>query len=301
MNLIWIKNGDFPTLDEDLCCAIGNFDGVHKGHQQLISKSKEYKYKSAVLTFYPHPYTYIKHINPYRQLTPIDHKIKIIESLGVDYLIIVEFNEKIMNMEKELFMANLKKLGIKAVVCGYDFTFAKNATGTIKDLDENFIFHEIPKYQINNVRVSTTYTKELLMIGDVNTVKEMLGRPYSIIGKVITGKHLGSKIGFPTANISYGIYVLPLNGVYATRIKCGNNTYYGMTNVGNNPTVDFSSNVKIEVNIFDFDSDIYGEEVEIIFDERIRDENKFSSIKELKKQLDNDKIEVEKYYEKGEL
>lgn len=297
MTVIWIKEANFPTIAEDLCCAIGNFDGVHLGHQELIKKSKEFNCKSAVLTFYPHPFTILKQVKPYRQLTPIRHKIKIIESLGIDYLFIVDFNDKVCNMNKDEFINNLKCLGIKKVVCGYDFTFARMAEGTTKDLAKSFEFFEVPKYQIDNVRVSTTYIKELLMIGDVEDVKKMLGRPYSIIGKIVGGKRLGSKIGFPTANIAYDIYYLPKNGVYASKITVRGKTYIAMTNVGVNPTVDFSEEIKIESHIFDFNEDIYGEEVEVTFDKRIRAEKKFEGVDELANQLKCDKIEIRNFYE----
>lgn len=300
MNVIWLKEGSSLKIDEDLCCAIGNFDGVHLGHRQLINKSKEFNLKSAVLTFYPHPFTILKRINPYPQVTPIEHKIKIIESLGIEYLFIVEFTEDIANMEKLEFIKRLKDLGIKSVVCGYDFTFAKKASGTIKDLAEYFDFHEIPKFQIDNIRVSTTYVKELLTNGDMENASIMLGRNFNIFGKVIAGKELGRQMGFPTANINYGIYYLPKNGVYAVKVNYKNKTYQGMCNIGNNPTVDFSENIKMEVNIFDFNQSIYGEELEIIFYKRIRPEKKFNSITELEKQLMIDKNNTIEYFKEVE-
>lgn len=296
MNVIWIRNNEFIKLNEKLCCAIGNFDGVHLGHQQLINKSKEFELKSAVLTFYPHPFTILKKIDPYKQITPIAHKIKIIESMGIDYLFIVEFTDEIANMDKMDFINHLKDLGIVSVVCGYDFTFAKQASGSIKDLAKYFDFHEIPKYQINNVRVSTTYVKELLTNGDMETVKVMLGRNFNVFGKVIAGKELGRQLGFPTANIDYGIYYLPKNGVYAVKVKYNGNVYLGMANIGNNPTVEFSENVKLEANIFDFNELIYGQLLEIEFYKRIRPEKKFKNIKELEKQLEEDKVNIIDYF-----
>lgn len=299
MNVIWIKDGNFVNLNEELCCAIGNFDGVHLGHQQLINKSKEFNLKSAVLTFCPHPFTILKKISPYRQVTPIFHKIKILEQMNVDYLFIVEFTEAIANMDKLDFINNLKKLGIKSVVCGYDFTFGIKASGTIKDLAKYFDFHEIPKYQIGNIRVSTTYTKELLSLGNIEEVSKMLGRNYSIIGSVISGKEIGRSIGFPTANINYADYYLPKNGVYAVKVKYAGKTYLGMANVGNNPTVEYSENIKLEVNIFDFSENIYGKSIEIVFYQYLRPEKKFNDIKELAKTLENDKLEIRKYFKEA--
>ena len=296
MNVIWIRDGNFINLNEELCCAIGNFDGVHLGHQQLINRTKKYNLKSAVLTFYPHPFSILKKINPYPQVTPINHKIKIIESMGIDYLFIVEFSQEIADMDKLDFINNLKKLGIKKVVCGYDFTFAKKASGTIKDLAQYFDFYEVPKYQIDNIRVSTTYVKELLSLGDMENVSIMLGRNFSIIGKVIAGKELGREIGFPTANIDYGAYYLPKNGVYAVKVKYDGKIYLGMANIGNNPTVEYTENIKLEVNIFDFNMSIYGKELEILFYKRIRPEKKFSNINELANTLKEDKENIYNYF-----
>lgn len=296
MNVIWINDNNFVSLNEKLCCAIGNFDSVHLGHQQLIKKSKEFNLKSAVLTFYPHPFTILKKMNPYPQVTPIAHKIKIIESMGVDYLFIVEFTKDVANMDKLDFIKHLKDLGIVSVVCGYDFTFGKQASGTIKDLALYFDFHEIPKFQINNIRVSTTYVKELLTNGDLENVKVMLGRNFDLYGKVIAGKKLGRQLGFPTANIDYGIYYLPKNGVYAVKVTHNNKTYLGMANIGYNPTVEYSENVKLEVNIFDFAESIYGEELHIEFFTRIRSEKKFKNTSELEEQLEKDKTNIINYF-----
>lgn len=300
MNVIWIKDTDFPVINDDICCAIGNFDGVHLGHQQLINSTKVEGYKSAVLTFYPHPFTFLKEIKPYRQITPINHKLAIIEQLGVDYVFVVHFDERIATMPKELFLDKLENLGIKKIVCGYDFTFGAFASGNVSDLKKRFVVNEIPKYQIDNVRVSSTYIKELIQNGNVSRAGEMLGRSYSIRGKVVTGKHVGRNLGFPTANLAYDIYYIPKNGVYASRIIVKGKSYICMTNVGVNPTIDFSEEIKIETHIFDFEGDIYGEDIEVFFDERIRSEHKFNSKDELANQLKKDKIEIRRFYEKRE-
>lgn len=296
MEVIWIKDGSFPVLKENLCCAIGNFDGVHLGHQELIKKCKDFCFKSAVLTFYPHPFTLLKGLKPYRQLAPINHKIELIRNLGIDFLFIVEFTKDIANMPKEDFIKNLKKLGIVSVVCGYDFTFGRRAEGNTRDLAQAFTFHEIPKYQLDNVRVSTTYIKELLSTGDIEKANLMLGRKFSIIGKVVHGKSIGRLLGFPTANLDYGIYYLPKGGVYAVDVLLDNKKFLGMANIGYNPTIDFSEDVKLEVHIFNFNQDIYGKEIQICFIDRIRAERKFNSRDELVNQLVEDKQEIKRKY-----
>ena len=297
MKVIWIEGTEFPKIDDELCLTIGNFDGLHLGHQELINKTKKYRpLKSAVLTFYPHPFTVLKGLRPYRQLAPIKKKEELIEGFGVDYLFIVKFNMAIANMHKEEFMQNLLNLGAKHIVCGHDFTFAFKAEGSKSDLLKYFEVTEIGKYQIDNVRVSTTYIKELLSIGDIDKANLMLNRKYSIKGIVIGGKKLGNTIGFPTANLDYGNYFLPKNGVYAVYARVLDKNYLGMVNIGYNPTVEYSEEIKVEVNLYNFDADIYGKEIEIAFLERIRPERKFNGIEDLKNQLESDRVKIKKLY-----
>lgn len=289
MKTIFIKDMNVQQLPEQVCAAIGNFDGVHLGHQKLIEECKRHGLKSAVLTFNPHPSVFIKKIPNYPVITPIDKKAEIIESMGIDYLIVIEFNDKVMNMPKEEFMNLMRKIGIKSCVCGYDFTFGIYAEGNIKDLDENFEFYEIKKFIYENVRVSTTYIRELLSMGNVSEAKKMLGRPFSIRGMVVHGNQNGRKLGFPTANIEYKNYFLPENGVYYVKVLYDNKEYDGMCNIGHNPTVKFQEDLRLEVNIFNLDLDLYGKNIEIFFIDRIRGEVKFQSLDELKTQLKNDK------------
>ncbi len=297
MKVVWIEGTRFPKIDDEICLTIGNFDGLHLGHQELIDETKKYKpLKSAVLTFYPHPFTVLKGLRPYRQLAPIEKKEDLISSFGIDYLFIVKFNVDIANMRKEEFMQNLLNLGAKRIVCGYDFTFAFKAEGSKADLLKYFEVTEISKYQIDNVRVSTTYIKELLSIGDIDKANLMLNRKYSIKGLVISGKRLGNTIGFPTANLDYGNYFLPKNGVYAVNAKIDDKNYLGMVNIGYNPTVEYSEEIKVEVNIFEFVDDIYGKTIEIEFLKRIRSEKKFASIDKLRSQLEEDRSKIKTLY-----
>lgn len=289
MKVINISNMVFEPLEEEVCVAIGNFDGVHRGHQLLISQSKCHAYKSGVLTFYPHPSIFLKNLKNYPLLTPIEHKIDIISNMDIDYLIIMEFNQTLASMPKEEFMLHLKNLNIKAIVCGYDFTFGDKALGNIRDLSTQFQTYEIPKFNLGNIRVSSTYTRELIRAGNVEEAAIMLGRKYSIRGEVVHGNHLGSVNGFPTANIDYGIYLLPENGVYAVEILLDDKLYKGMCNIGNNPTFNYSEVKRLEVNIFDFDEMIYGHNLEVFFSRKLRNEKKFNTKEELIKQLQKDK------------
>lgn len=289
MKIIWINNENFINIGEPICCAIGNFDGVHLGHQQLIKEATKHGLKSGVLTFDPHPSTYLKNMPNYPLITPVLHKAEIIESFGIDYMIVVHVTKEILTMPKNDFMANLKKLGIEKIVTGYDFTFGNRAEGTIKDLEKEFDFYEVKKFMLDGLRVSSTHTRECLQLGEVENVKAYLGRTFSIRGTVVEGNKLGRTIGYPTANVDYNQYFLPKNGVYFVKVKVNNQFYYGMANIGHNPTFNFQENRRLEVNIFDFNQDIYGEKIEIFFITKIRDEKKYSSKDELISTLNNDK------------
>lgn len=289
MKIITIKDLNFECISEPLCAAIGNFDGVHLGHQKLIEECKRHGYKSAVLTFYPHPSVFLKKIPDYQLITPMEHKADLFSRMGIDYLLIVEFNEKIAHVSKEAFISWMKQMNIKACVCGYDFTFGRKAEGTILDLAREFEFYEVKKYVFDDVRVSSTYIRELLSIGAVDKVNRLLGRPFSIRGNVVYGSQKGRLIGFPTANIDYKNYFLPANGVYFITAIINQQFYFGMCNVGNNPTFNFSLKNKMEVHLFGLDADIYGERIEVIFHQRIRMEQSFPSVEALTKQLAIDK------------
>ena len=289
MKSIFIKDKNFIPLPEPVCAAVGNFDGVHLGHQKLIEECKRHGYKSAVLTFYPHPSVFLKKIPNYPLVTPLEHKVDILSRMGIDYLIVVEFNDDMADMPKEEFIEYMKFMNIKSCVCGYDFTFGRRAEGNISDLREVFEFYEVKKFVFDDVRVSTTYIRELISIGNVYEANRLLGRHFSIRGKVKFGTQQGRVIGFPTANIDYKNYFLPETGVYFVNVKVEGILYLGMCNIGHNPTFNFSYNKRVEVNIFGLDADIYGDEIEIYFVQRIRNEMKFENVNDLIKQLKIDK------------
>jgi len=295
MKSIFIKDKNFVTLPEPVCAAIGNFDGVHLGHQKLIDECKRHNYKSAVLTFYPHPSVFLKKIPNYPLITPLEIKTDILSRLGIDYLIVIEFNLEMASMPKDEFIEKMKFMNIKSCVCGYDFTFGKMAEGTIRDLAKEFEFYEVKKYVFDDVRVSSTYIRELLSSGDVFKAKRLLGRPYSMRGRVKFGNQQGRLIGFPTANIDYKNYFVPKTGVYFVNVKIDNVLYLGMANIGHNPTFNFKENIELEVHIFNFDDDIYDNQVEVIFINRIRDEKRFNNKDELINQLKKDRNECLNY------
>jgi len=291
MEVIYIKDNDIRPIKEPLCCAIGNFDGVHLGHRMLIEEAKKHNMASAVLTFNPHPSVFLKKIKNYPLLTPMDMKKDIIKSLGVDYLIVFEFNDIVAKYDKNEFINILKGLNIKSIVCGYDFTFGYKAEGKISDLRDSFTVYEIEKYVLDDLRVSSSYIKELLSFGNIEDASRFLGANYAIRGYVEYGSRKGRLIGFPTANLHHDGYFLPKNGVYFVSIAYKGMEYYGMCNIGHNPTFNFQNDIRVEVHIFGVDFNIYNEEIEIQFLAHIRDEIKFESVDSLKNQLMKDKKE----------
>ena len=289
MEIIRIKDLKPIEIKYDICAAVGNFDGVHLGHKKLIDVCKGQGMKSAILTFYPHPNTFIRELPNYEVLTPIDLKVKILEKENIDYLIIVEFSEEVAKVDKSLFIDFMKAMRIKRVVCGYDFTFGYKAMGTVESLESEFDVIVVKKYVLNDVRVSTTHIKDLLREGKLNIAKLFLGRNHIVIGKVLHGNNIGTNIGFPTANVFYGNALLPKNGVYFVKVSFDNKTYYGMANIGYNPTINYSEEKKLEVHIFDFYDDLYNKELMVEFVSRIRTEKKYDSKEALIEQLNIDK------------
>lgn len=291
--------------------TIGNFDGLHKGHQVLIKKAVDYgienKIKSVALTFENHPGNYFVP-NSIKNIISNEKKINRLKNLGIDLIVSIPFDEYMTKISSQEFVENIliNKLGIEKIIVGHDFTFARNKEGNtdllkILALKYKFELEVVKPIKINGTRVSSTYIRKLVAQGSVCDVKNYLGYNYEIEGIVIHSKKLGRTIGFPTANIEVDKDILiPKNGIYATKVYVEDEIYFGATNIGYNPTVD-GKKLSIETNILDFDEDIYGKVIKIEFLERIRDEKKFSSLEELKSQLEKDTNHVfEKYVCKRE-
>lgn len=294
MEIIRIKNLEPVNMPYDICAAVGNFDGVHLGHQKLIKECQNQGLKSAVLTFYPHPNTFIRDLPNYELLSPMDLKIKLMERSGLDYLIIVEFSREIAEVEASRFIKFMKAIRIKKVVCGYDFTFGYKALGTTNTLIENFETIVVPKHVMNDVRISTTHIKDLLRQGELDKAHMFLGRNHAVVGYVTHGNHLGTDIGFPTANILYHNALLPKNGVYFVRVNVDNKKYFGMANIGYNPTINYSEERKFEVHIFNLEQNLYGKEIFVEIIKRLRPEKKYNNQEELVNQLNSDMNECMK-------
>ena len=267
---------DLPELEVN-SCAIGNFDGLHLGHRELIEKTKIDDYKRLVITF--------ENINKTGYITNSQQKIKLIEEMGVDYLIILPFRVIKLVFFNE-FIQILKKLKVKYITCGIDFRFGFKREGDVVDLRKKFKVQVLDDFLTNQTRVSTSLIKTFIKDGYIEEANKLLTRPYSIIGEVVHGNKIGRKLGYPTANIDYKDYTLPKSGVYLTLVKIQDKKYLSMTNIGHNPTLNEQEKSRLEVHILDFNEEIYGELIEISFIKYLREERKYDSKEELMKSLE---------------
>jgi riboflavin kinase/FMN adenylyltransferase len=281
--------------------TIGTFDGVHIGHrkilERLINDAKSTGLRSTVLTFFPHPRMVLQKDTEIRLLNTIQEKIKILERIGLDYLIIHPFTLEFSRLSSTEFVRDIlvNELQAKKIIIGYDHRFGRNRNANIQDLFAfgntlNFEVEEIAAQEIDDVSVSSTKIRNAIIDGDMKTANEYLGYNYMLTGDVKKGKGLGRQLNFPTANlfIKEKYKLIPKNGVYVVKSILNDKLVYGMMNIGFNPTVDGSSK-SIEIHFFDFKSDIYGENIQVDILQRIRDEHKFNSLEELKTQLLKDK------------
>jgi len=285
----------------DTVVTVGTFDGLHLGHKTILNalkdKAKQLNSKSVVFTFWPHPRFVLGKIDGLELLSTIDEKSKILEKYGVDYLVSVEFTKEFASQTSYEFVKNILagKLNVKHLVLGYDHHFGKNREGRFDKLAEcanefGFTIEQVSALTSGEENISSTKIRNALKLGDIAKANKYLGYNYSITGKVVRGEAIGRKIGFPTANIKWESYkLIPANGVYAVKVHYKNVTYNAMVNVGRKPTVSNNEKTGIEVNIFDFDKNIYDKKITIEFIERIRNEQKFENIDKLKAQLKLDK------------
>lgn len=292
---------DFKNVKNPVVTT-GTFDGVHLGHQKIISRlqevAKKYAGETVLLTFYPHPRMVLfPDDNELKLLNTQQEKIELLKKYGIDHLIIYPFTKEFSRMTSVEFVRDIlvNRVGTKRLVIGYNHHFGRNREGSFEHLKEygtlyGFEVEEIPAKDIDHVEISSTKIREALQTGDIKTASTFLGYNYSITGKVVDGKKLGKTIGYPTANIFVDdkYKLIPADGVYAVNVKHKDTMYGGMLNIGNNPTVNGKMKT-IEVNIFDFNKDIYGDEATIYFLARLRDEVKFNGLEELKAQLVKDK------------
>ncbi|MBL7890848.1 MAG: bifunctional riboflavin kinase/FAD synthetase [Bacteroidia bacterium] len=292
---------DFKSIPNPVVTT-GTFDGVHLGHQKIISRLKEIAKaesgETVLLTFYPHPRMVLfPDDNELKMLNTQQEKIDLLEQYGIDHLIIYPFTKEFSRLTSVEFVRNIlvNTIQTKRLVIGYNHHFGRNREGSFEHLKEygplyGFDVEEIPAKDIDSIEISSTKIRNALLSGDVKTANNYLGHNFSITGKVVGGKKLGRTIGYPTANIDINdkYKIIPADGVYAVNVIHDGKVFGGMLNIGNNPTVEGKGR-SIEVNIFNFDKEIYGVDATIIFIERLRDEVKFNGLEQLKEQLSKDK------------
>ncbi|MDO4517802.1 MAG: bifunctional riboflavin kinase/FAD synthetase [Bacillota bacterium] len=296
-----IKNIE-PTV-----VALGNFDGIHRGHMEIIrravNEANAAGYKSAVFTFANHTSTILKNVPRVKNITYVEEKIKQIADMGVDYMFNIPFTEEILKLSPEDFIDRIlvEKFNIKEAYCGFNYSFGYKAQGTAEvlvheGLERGIGVHVQEPFKIDDVVVSSTYIRKLVSEGRMEECTKFLGRRYSIDGEVIMGNKLGRTIGFPTCNIILdGTMVAPPNGVYITTCTIDGVVRPSITNVGTKPTIgDYDKN--IETHIYDFDEDVYGKKIKVEFIKYVRPEFKFDGIEALTKQIQQDYIIAKVYH-----
>lgn len=284
--------------------TIGTFDGVHLGHQKIIRRLVELKKKqggeTVLFTFDPHPRRVLfPDQTDLKLITTTEEKCVLLQQFGIDHVLVFPFTKEFSQMQASEYVSEIIAKGLKTdtLVIGYDHRFGSNREGSIETLKAlsatyGFKVEEIPAQEINQLNVSSTRIRKAIDEGDVETANQFLGYSFFVTGIVVKGKQLGRTLGYPTANIFVEDKdkLIPKIGVYAVNVEVENKRYKGMLNVGVNPTTDTDHKIKIEVNIFDFDKDIYGAPIKVEFVKWIRNEEKFANLEELKHALANDKI-----------
>ena len=282
--------------------TIGTFDGVHLGHQSILKKVVEAKenntYEASLLTFFPHPRMVLQQDTSIKLLNTIDEKAELLDKFGIDNLIIHPFDAAFSNLSAEEFVKEIliDRLNIHKIIIGHDHRFGKNRTADISDLilfgkKYGFEVEQINAHEIDEIAISSTKIRKALMEGNIQLANQFLGYSYFISGKVIEGKKIGRTLGFPTANIQINesYKLLPKNGVYIVFSEINDILYFGMMNIGNNPTLG-ENEQSIEVHYFDMSENIYNKKLKISILEHIRDERKFNSLPDLQAQLEKDKL-----------
>lgn len=278
--------------------TVGNYDGIHLGHQALINHvityAKKERYHSAVMTFEPHPREFFDSISAPSRIISLREKLEFFDSLGINRVHVIRFDADFAKISAEEFTNILKNnLNAKKLVLGKDFRFGQNRKGGVEMLKNAGIEILVAdEFMINHERVSSSLVRESLSHGDFKKVNLLLGRPYAISGKVIHGDKRGREIGFPTANIHMFHERPPLRGVFAVKLDDS----FGVANLGIRPTVSGLSQLNLEVHVFDFSADLYGKHVHVTFLKKLRDEKKFNNVNELKLQIEIDIANAKSFF-----
>lgn len=295
---------DFSRLPYAVVTS-GTFDGVHLGHQRILTRLKEIAQKNrgetVVLTFWPHPRLVLyPEDNSLKLLNTFEEKAELIKEQGIQHLVRIPFTREFSNLSSEEFITRIlvQTIGTKKLVIGYDHRFGHNREGSFEELKTNgprygFDVEEIPRQDVDHVTVSSTKIRQALEQGDISSANQLLGKPYLLTGRVIKGDKIGRLIGFPTANLEIDSQhkLVPADGIYAVTVVYGTNTFGGMLYIGYRPTIG-GNQKSIEVNIFNFAKDIYGETLTLYLHALIRKDTKFNDLEHLRLQLEQDKVEA---------
>ena len=307
--IIFEDSNRFSQLQESCVATIGKFDGVHLGHQlildQLNQKAEQFDLPSLVIVVEPHPEEFFAsdaRSCPAR-LTILKEKLELLESFGIDFVFQLQFDKALSELSAQDYIADIlvKGLGVKSFIVGNDFRFGHQRKGDfslLQEAGEQFGFEvvETAAYERNGHRISSTFIREQLANADFTLVEQLLGRPYSIKGEVVQGAQLGADLGFPTCNINPQRLRIPLHGVYACEVRLVDHYRPAAVNIGYRPTVTESGEALLEAHILDFNEDLYGKTIEVIFRQKIREELKFSGLDELKSQISADVEQVREIF-----
>jgi riboflavin kinase / FMN adenylyltransferase len=297
MEIIRVREKIFQSFKAP-SVALGNFDGVHLGHQEIIRQTVSTAHAKArdavVYTFDPHPRLVLRKAPEIPRITTPRERAEILEHLGIDVMVLAEFTPEFAAMSPQDFVQNvlLEELGARDLFIGENYRFGKGRAGTLHTLREmgpqmGFRVHVVRPVKIGETVVSSSRIREHLSRGEIREANELLGREFTIEGRVIHGHHRGKGLGFPTANLKPEVKLQPPEGVYAIYCKVGSAIHNGVMNIGYNPTFE-DRRVSYEVHLLDFDQDLYGEMVTVYLVDRLRSEMKFSGVDELKEQIRKD-------------
>jgi riboflavin kinase/FMN adenylyltransferase len=292
------------SLKQPLVLTIGNFDGLHLGHRELLKRVQDISKKihgfSALMTFEPHPMTVLMPERPLYRIFPAETQQKLSQALGLDYYLQIPFTKIFSTLTADYFLEHylFKMLKPHTIVVGYDFGFGAQRQGSLALLQKQALLNGcqvevIQPFHFDHQIVSSTKIREFINRGEVFAARRFLDQAFFVEGIVIKGDQRGRQLGFPTANLSTNWILKPRIGVYRTWTEVQGRRYYSMTNVGRNPTVSAENQeIKIETHLFNFDKDIYGEKIKVSFLDFVREEKKFSSLEQLKEQLAMDRKKI---------
>lgn len=295
---------ELETGGRKVCLAIGVFDGVHLGHQQVIrqtiSDARQHEGIAVAITFDRHPNAVVAPERTPPLIYSLPQKVRAIESMGIDATLLIEFTPEFSHVSADDFIRGLAKefSAIHSICVGSAFTFGYKRSGNVEVLrafgrELHFNVHGLAALALDGETVSSTRIRKSILTGDLDAASQMLGRAYSIAGKILRGDRIGRTLGAPTANVDIAGLVLPPNGVYAVHAGVEGKSYRGVANLGIRPTLNNPvPQQRFEVHLLEFDGDLYGKEMEVTFAEKIRDEGKFGSLEELKQQIQRDIAEA---------